>query len=121
MLGWINQILLSEVLGVPSTIEGGEGELDLSYSFYDSESRFKYPPLAYSEALETLVEADNVDGDCSKTEKPCAHIMPSIWSGGKQDAAQYQGEYVLSRKCLRLYLSVIENTEKMHHKCNRKS
>lgn len=92
MLGWVNQILMSEVLGVPSTIEGGSGLGDPSYSFYDKDSRFKYPPLNYDRAMKTLVEASKVNGDCSQTDKPCAHIMPSVWAGGKIDAKKYQGE-----------------------------
>ncbi len=94
MLGWVNQILISEVLGVPSTIEGGNGVGDPSFSFYDEESRFKYPSLSYDLAMQTLVEADKVNGECLKTKKPCAHIMPSVWAGGKIDAKKYQGNNV---------------------------
>ena len=93
MLGWVNQILISEVLGVPSSIEGGNGLGDPSFSFYDTESRLKYPALNYKAAMQTLVEADRVDGDCSKTDKPCGHIMPSVWTGGKVDAKPFQGTY----------------------------
>jgi hypothetical protein len=89
MLGWIYQILLSEVLGVPATIEGGKEEKDSSFSFYDSEGRFVYPAKTYE--VEGLVEADLQDGDCTKTKKTCAHMIPTVWAGGKEDTQKFQG------------------------------
>jgi len=87
LVGWVYQILLSEVFGVPVTIETGsfdEGYGEISKrqhdgSFYDTESRFDYPDQVYP--VDQLVEADRVGGDCSLTNKPCAHILPEVWEG----------------------------------------
>ena len=89
MLGWIYQIFLSEVLGVPTTIEGGLSERDSSFSFYDKKSRFSYPTIAYN--VDSLVEADKQDGDCTKSKKSCAHILPTVYEGGKEDTEKAKG------------------------------
>ena len=93
VMAWIFQILLSEVLGVPSTIEGGynqtERDRDSSFSFYDQESRYLYPKRAYP--YYALIEADIRKGDCNDATVPCAHIMPDVWAGGKQDVKDGQG------------------------------
>jgi hypothetical protein len=102
ILSWVFQILLSEVLGVPTTIEGGSIRRDSRYSFYDEESRFVVPEKAYYN--NALVEADDYDGDCSKTVKPCAHMMPTVWSGGKQDIKSSQGEIMLVCSYFIIYL-----------------
>ena len=89
MLGWVYQILLSEVVGVPATIEGGKSERDSTFSFYDADGTFKYPLSTYN--VPGLVEASKYDGDCSKSDKICAHMMPTVWAGGKQDIKKFQG------------------------------
>ena len=97
-VGWIYQILLSEVFGVPSTIEGGTGISDTGVSFYDKRSRLKYPDFKQETSLdpfEQLVEADRVHGDCSKTDKPCAHVMPEAWDGDLSIAKPIQGKYIV--------------------------
>ena len=84
IVGWVYQILLSEVFGVPATIKGGTGVKNTGVSFYDRESWLKYPDFTQEtslEPIEQLVEADRVGGDCSRTDKPCAHVMPEVWAG----------------------------------------
>ena len=72
---------------MPVTIETGsfdEGYGEISKrqhdgSFYDTESCFVHPDQVYP--VGHLVEADCVGGDCSPTNKPCAHILPEVWEG----------------------------------------
>ncbi len=95
-LGWIIQIVLSEVFGVPTTIEAGNGKRESNSSFYDRQSRFEYANSEKSYPYEQLVEADMVNGDCSQTEKPCAHVMTEVWLSGRYDAVPYQGESAIA-------------------------
>jgi len=98
VIGWLYQILLSEVFGVPVTIETGSFDASQDEmskrqhgSFYDTESRFVYPDQVYP--VGHLVEADDV-GDCSLTDKPCAHILPEVWEGSSNSeitSAQEEG------------------------------
>ena len=36
--------------------------------------------LFATNVVDALVEADNNDGDCSRTESPCAHVLPDVWA-----------------------------------------
>ena len=57
--GWLMQILMSELLDVPVTIELSKP--DGSLDFYDPELRFSYGAMGYDyDALETAVNY----GDC---------------------------------------------------------
>jgi hypothetical protein len=91
--GWVNQIILSEVLDVPTSIEThiGGGALN----FYDKQSSFAYPKKAgeidhvsplresglnfdltsvFVAPYDALYKANEV-GDCRNTDEPCAHFM----------------------------------------------
>lgn len=71
---WIIQIFLSEVAGVPVSIEtSGGGPL----SFYDRDNAFSYPTVAGNN-FDAIREGNRV-GDCAKTEKPCCHVLPEVW------------------------------------------
>ena len=77
ILGWITQILLTEVLEVPVTLEHSDGKKGVG-SFYDRTNGFTFA----SELNHAVIwEAERVNGDCSKTDKPCGHIIPEVWSG----------------------------------------
>jgi len=90
-LSWIYQILLSEVFGVPVTIELGDGKRRQEGSFYDRQNRFVKPDHVYP--VEHLLEAARVKGDCTITDKPCAHILPEVWDGAHyHDVREAQGE-----------------------------
>jgi len=52
---WVLQILLSEVLDVPTTIETGNP--DLNINFYDPEGRFDYGVGYYMEGLDRAAQA----------------------------------------------------------------
>lgn len=78
LITWVYEILLSEVFGVPVTIEMGHGKKSGQLgSFYDREGRFALPIDVYP--THYLVEADRVQGDCSLTDEPCSHLMPEVW------------------------------------------
>lgn len=80
IIGWVYQILLTEVLEVPATMEYGDGVRGRG-SFYDRNSAFIYVSSDFEQEVHTaLWKADDLSGDCSKTEEPCAHIIPEVWS-----------------------------------------
>ena len=89
---WIYQILLTELLEVPATLENGDGKRGAG-SFYDRNRNFVYTTSAFEKTIHTtLWEADRLDGDCSKSEVPCAHIMPEVWDAGLI-SPELHGEY----------------------------
>ena len=92
-LGWLTQIVLSEVLGVPSTMEAGG--VEYSRDFYDAQGRVDYD----QPARETmLVEARKLeDSDCRNIPKKkgddyvaCAHFTPETW--GNRDELIQSGD-----------------------------
>ena len=90
-VSWIQQIILSEVLGVPVTIESGPGNNDDELSFYHFKNKYELPNQTYP--MELLVEADRVlDGNCSDTETPCAHVIPEIWRTSDADILKAIGK-----------------------------
>lgn len=101
MVGWIYQIFLSEILGVPSTIDGNSLLRDSTFSFYDRKSRFVMPSEGYP--LDQLVQADRYDGDCSESELPCSHIFPLVLERGIRRARSFDGEHN--------YLCPVEKTD----------
>ena len=78
---WALQIMLSERLQVPVTI--GLGPDTAGNSFYDTEQRFSYSSVAYS--YEAMEEANRLNGDCTKSDKECFHVMPEVWNGQAQE------------------------------------
>lgn len=89
-IAWVYQILLSEILGVPAVIEANDDAMGRQISFYGREGLYDHANQSYP--IKSLVEADNVDGDCSLSDQPCAHVLPDVWAGGMQDAAEYQSK-----------------------------
>ena len=94
-LGWLTQIILSEILGVPTSMEANV--FNESRDFYDPYGRVSYTrsigPKAVAQA------ADAPSGDCrnivydptqydpTKPEtayKGCAHYMPETWGFWKE-------------------------------------
>ena len=79
VMAWIYQILLTEVLEVPVTIENGDGKKGVG-SFYDRTNAFTFVNADYERTIhKTLWESARVNGTCSKTDKPCAHVLPDVW------------------------------------------
>ena len=83
---FIVQIILSEILGVPVSIESGSKEKagqSKFLNFYDLNNSFFFPP---NNAFSSLHEANMHGGECTgKTEKPCAHFMPEVWVTSPED------------------------------------
>jgi hypothetical protein len=98
---WLVQILLSEVLGVPTTLEPGSPNVRIA--FYESTGAVEYGILQHEKAF------DNADRftDCSvlleqnrevmlledkaaadKLYQPCAHVVPEFWDS--------EGEWALT-------------------------
>jgi hypothetical protein len=82
MLGWLTQIVLSEIAGIPSTIESGM--YGSSRDFYDIDGAIDYDTGLGADALVTA--ADLHDSDCTTVAKlpgeeytPCAHFFPEFW------------------------------------------
>jgi hypothetical protein len=78
---WILQVLLSEVLDVPATIETGSA--DANVNFYDTSSSFQLGSSDYLDALERALSVEN--GDCRLATRQvghyeaCAHTVPEVW------------------------------------------
>ncbi|CAB9504022.1 expressed unknown protein [Seminavis robusta] len=81
IVGWLIQIILSEYLSVPTTIEAGShGEIK---SFYDPLSRLDF--ISHNNANAVAFSAQMENGDCRLADKtknnyqPCAHISSESW------------------------------------------
>ncbi|CAB9518445.1 Gamma-aminobutyric acid (GABA) B receptor [Seminavis robusta] len=83
---WILQILLSEVLRVPTTLETGVANKGVN--FYSATNDFDYGKSNLWSAIETA----NANGDCTKLHNdndndtaddyvPCGHVIPEFWGG----------------------------------------
>ena len=96
---WIMQIVLSELLGVPTTMETSMPDDEASFNFYDPSMRFSYSKGSYDyDALRASLE----HGDCVSFQannaksggeyKSCAHVMPEAWNGQKENMASAEEE-----------------------------
>jgi hypothetical protein len=82
---WILQIVLSEILDVPTSVETSRPNAKVG--FYDAQSRFEYRSSDDWNCLETGVEI----GDCRVVDnsfdieeedyESCCHFIPEVWSG----------------------------------------
>ena len=91
---YIMQIVLSEILGVPSTLESGSR--DVLLSFYDETKSFPYPNRAYGYDDLRIANAAP-GGDCTHVlnqdaEATCAHVLPEVWAGQKAAWTEAQKE-----------------------------
>ena len=84
---WIIQILLSEILHVPTTIDAGLGNVE-SLNFFHREGEYGYGRYTIYDSLSTAYHSEN--GDCisiiqsEKQRNPnvtCAHVIPESWRG----------------------------------------
>ena len=81
LFNWVIQILLSELLDVPTSTE--TGKYTEKMNFYDPESHFEY---GTNGDLEALTASYEVGGDCSLLDNTgeegyvgCAHFTPEVW------------------------------------------
>ena len=100
---WILQIVLSELLDVPATIETGAA--DLNCNFYDPNNAFDYGATAYDyDALRTAHQ----QSDCTSTTtttttmnqnadeyQSCAHVIPEVWNGQVENYRKLEREGVI--------------------------
>jgi uncharacterized membrane protein len=93
---WILQILLSEILDVPVSVETGFPELNVD--FYNIDSSFDYGGANDWDAMST----GTLVGDCRdlKTYDPeeyqaCGHVIPEVWSENLPTIRQYEKDGVL--------------------------
>ena len=92
IISWVYQILLTELLDVPVTMEHGDG-MNGKGSFYDRKNNFVYVKSAFEKEIHTtLWKSDELDGDCSKTTDPCAHILPEVWDSSLDPELQCEFE-----------------------------
>lgn len=94
-IAWIQQIILSELLDVPTTLESGEA--DEKISFYDDKNSLDYGVAYPWDALETssqvkdcrLVAGNNNEGNYT----PCSHVMSEVWLNRRKvvDRLEEQG------------------------------
>lgn len=89
---WILQIVLSEFVQVPATIESsGPGR---QLNFYDPAMSFSYGAMGYD--FDALKRAnDRGGGSCPPTWRQseddyqsCAHVIPEVWSGHASTVAE---------------------------------
>lgn len=77
---WIMQILLSELLGVPTTIETGEPNMDAD--FYDRDMSLDYGVGYPFDAIEKAAEVGDCrilpKADTTEDYQMCAHVMPEV-------------------------------------------
>ncbi|CAB9509326.1 Metabotropic glutamate receptor-like protein [Seminavis robusta] len=84
MMGsWIVQIILSELLNVPTSIEMGDPNLELN--FYHPDSPFDVPVNNDTIYFKSFENAHNLEGDCTQaqSDQPCAHFDPETWDSLK--------------------------------------
>lgn len=86
---WVLQIILSELLEVPTTLETGDPSAVMQ--FYNADARFEFGTSANNFAA--FQNAAAAHGDCRKLKQPdnnsngtnttylnCAHVIPEVWT-----------------------------------------
>lgn len=89
-VAWIMQILLGEVMDVPTTIESGVPHINVN--LYNINSSFGYGGTTDFNALRLGYEV----GDCTQhkpradgTYEPCSHVIPEYWVGYLRDGHDF--------------------------------
>ncbi|KAL3911704.1 MAG: hypothetical protein SGILL_007177, partial [Bacillariaceae sp.] len=87
LTSWVMQIVLSELVRVPVSIESSGPDLNLN--FYDPGLSFDYGGASYDyDALQR--GKDFID--CRKTNETCAHVMPEVWNGQNYNILQHEDD-----------------------------
>jgi hypothetical protein len=93
---WIIQILLSELLHVPTTIDSGL-ENGGAMNFYNHQGDFSYGKYTLYDSLATAYFSEH--GDCvpiiqseggRKSNVTCAHVIPESWRGTSVSCRVYK-------------------------------
>ena len=76
---WIIQIILSEILDVPTTVESGLAEAKLN--FYDPDNSYDFGTSSDYNCLIRGAELSDCRLACRSPEnyEPCAHVVPELW------------------------------------------
>jgi hypothetical protein len=94
-LAWIYQIILVELLDVPATV-GLTTEMSQGASFYSIENKIEYSTELYPyEALMMANEKLNNGENCELTTKACAHILPEVWVGQRDEWLKMEDDGVI--------------------------
>ena len=98
-VSWMQQILLGELLDVPTTLESGV--YDAKINFYDPSNAYDLGVAYEWEALETaknvldcrLVDKGNApDGS---TYKACGHVMSEVWANRMRKVEQLEQDAII--------------------------
>lgn len=95
---WVLQILLSEVLRVPTTVESGTA--DAKVNFYSPTNEFGYGEYNDFGALETANSMPNADcrllhlvqNGNNENYTSCGHVIPEYWAGDAKELFVKQRE-----------------------------
>jgi len=97
---WILQIILSEILQVPTTLETGTATSVMQ--LYDTADRFEFGTT--SNNLQAFRNAHELaQGDCRKLQQPqnestylnCAHVIPEVWTAKSEQVNEYIRQDIL--------------------------
>jgi hypothetical protein len=78
---WILQIILSELLGVPTSTESAQANANIN--FYNHDAKFEFGKPTDLNALRLAAKI----GDCRLADRspnhyePCAHVITEFWEG----------------------------------------
>ncbi|KAL3933105.1 MAG: hypothetical protein SGARI_003788 [Bacillariaceae sp.] len=84
---WILQVVLSEILGVPTSVETAVADVEVD--FYNPENRFEYGVADDFSCMErarevgdctAVTQLNGRDGD-DEEYKCCFHFIPEVWEG----------------------------------------
>lgn len=109
IVAWMLQILLSEVLGVPVTLETGSPDVNLD--FYNPKLSFGWGTSNDWKMMEasvhinsdcrqvpkTVVTVNDETGQEEESYQPCAHVTPEVWSltGQSHHVARLRRDHVI--------------------------
>ena len=96
MLAWVLQVFLSEIVGIPLSIETSSP--DRNFNFYDKNNAFDYPAMGYDYEA---VRNGNKVGDCrvytnGESYTPCANVLLEAWNGQFEEVKKLETEKVLT-------------------------
>jgi hypothetical protein len=80
MQGWLVQILLSELLEVPTSVETGAPPDRAQLNFYSATNRFEFGDDI--QVIPSVQVAYDYQGDCGLRleNQTCSHFVPEIWN-----------------------------------------
>jgi 7 transmembrane sweet-taste receptor of 3 GCPR len=96
---WIVQILLSEILGVPTTVDTGMA--DTVVDFYNYEGRMEYGKGYDWDAIRMATQVQDCrsiqQADNAEDYKSCAHVSLEVWNGQMENMRLLHEEHVAEK------------------------